>query len=32
MSIAHEFDYAKPARLKEALALLARPEIGRAHV
>ena len=25
MSIAHEFDYAKPARLKEALALLARP-------
>ena len=25
MSIAHEFEYAKPAGLKEALALLARP-------
>ena len=30
MSIAHEFEYAKPASLKEALALLARPVSGGA--
>ena len=32
MSIAHEFEYAKPARLKDALALLARPVPGGAVV
>lgn len=30
MSIAHEFEYAKPASLKEALGLLARPILGGA--
>ena len=30
MSIAHEFEYAKPVRLKEALSLLARPVPGGA--